>query len=484
MVMNRMKNTLFVLFGAVALCVAGSLLGRDIYRSMWRPSSVVILSTNDIHASLGNFARLATAVERCRDTVFTILVDAGDRWTGNAYVDLAEDRKPIIDLMNSINYDVATFGNHEFDCGAGLLGRAVAQAEFNVVCANMTSHTEALPTPAKGTTIASPEGVRFDFVGVVTNYNNGHPDGDEASFEGLSFEDPQQAAVRQARAMRGDVRVLLSHMGDDKDMELAARTPIFNLIIGGHTHRQLDTLVGRTTIGQTGRKLKNVGVTRISFKGCRVASIEYENLPLADYEEDAEVKEHIAQIEKNPILKRKAGTLATTLDHTGLAHLQTMVVAEATGADVGLYHYGGVRLESLESGVVTIKDLFDNEPFFTQVVTATMSAEQLRRMIVAKYNDTKNPKEAHRIDIFATTPYDIIVDGADCALDVRFHALKEGVKYKVAMPDYMAENYPAIECDDMTRTPLKVYDLGLDYFARHSPVSVSNTPLQRVVKQK
>lgn len=482
--MNRIKNTLFVLFGVVALGVASLLLGRDIYKSMWRPSSVVILSTNDMHASLGNFARLATAVECCRDTVFTILVDAGDRWTGNAYVDLAEDRRPIIELMNSVGYNVATFGNHEFDSGAGMLGRAMALADFDIVCANMTSHTDEMPTPEGGTTIVSPEGVKFDFVGAVTNYNNGHPDGDEASFKGLSFEDPQLAAVRQARDMRGNVKVLLSHMGDDKDMELAARTPIFNLIIGGHTHRLLDTLVRRTTIGQTGRKLKYVGATRIAFKGCRVASIEYENIPLANYEEDAEVKQQIAQIEQNPILKRKAGTLATTLDHTGLAQLQATVVAEATGADIGLYHYGGVRLERLESGVVTIKDLFDNEPFFTQVTTATMSTEQLRRMIITKYNDTKNPKEAHRVDIFASTPYDIVVDDADQAVDVRFHALKEGTKYKVAMADYMAENYPAIECEDKVRTPLKVYDLDLDYFARHSPVSVSNTPLQRVVKQK
>ena len=49
-----------------------------------RIREVVILSTNDMHASISNFPRLATAVAQCRDTVATILVDAGDRWTGNA----------------------------------------------------------------------------------------------------------------------------------------------------------------------------------------------------------------------------------------------------------------------------------------------------------------------------------------------------------------------------------------------------------------
>ncbi len=481
--MNRAKNIFFTLFVAVAVCAAVVLLVRDIHKTMWQPSEVVILSTNDIHASLDNFARLATAVKQCRDTVFTVVVDAGDRWTGNAYVDLAESRRPIIDLMNEVGYSVATLGNHEFDCGAEMLGKALSIARFDVVCANMKSRTESLATPKGGVTIVSPEGVKFDIVGVVTNYNNGHPDGDEASFEGLDFVDPQKAAIEQARSMRGDVKVLLSHMGDDKDMELAAKTPMYNVIIGGHTHRVLDTVVRRTVIGQTGRKLRRVGATRIRLNGCRVASVEYENIELAGYAEDEHVKQLIADIEANPTLKRPAGTLASTLDHTGLANLQTRVVAEATGADIGLYHYGGVRLDNLASGTVTIKQLFDNEPFFTQVATATMTAEQLRRMIIAKYNDTQNPKEAHRIDIFASTPYDIVVDNEDCALDVRFAELREGVKYRVAMADYMAENYPAIECEDMVCTPLRVYNLDVDYFKRHSPVSVSNVPLQRVVRR-
>lgn len=50
-----------------------------------RERVVVILSTNDMHAKIERFARLAAAVERCRDTVSdVVLADAGDRWTGNA----------------------------------------------------------------------------------------------------------------------------------------------------------------------------------------------------------------------------------------------------------------------------------------------------------------------------------------------------------------------------------------------------------------
>ena len=86
---------------------------------------VVIVSTNDIHSSIDNFPRLATLVEELRaaegaDRV--LLVDAGDRWTGNPFVDLASPPLyPIVELMNELGYDVATLGNHEFDWGQRLL---------------------------------------------------------------------------------------------------------------------------------------------------------------------------------------------------------------------------------------------------------------------------------------------------------------------------------------------------------------------------
>ena len=130
------------LFGALLLFVLAACSPRM--------ETVVILSTNDIHAHIEKFPQLAEAVKKCRDTVKNvILVDAGDRWTGNVYCDrAAEPRRPIIDLMNRLRYDVATFGNHEFDAGQAFLGVRTAQCRFPVVCANIVSDTATFPQPA------------------------------------------------------------------------------------------------------------------------------------------------------------------------------------------------------------------------------------------------------------------------------------------------------------------------------------------------
>ena len=451
----------------------------------YRKSEFVILSTNDMHASLDNVARLATAVKECRDTVFTIVVDAGDRWTGNAYVDLAEGRLPIIRLMNAVGYDVATLGNHDFDAGQRVLDEAIDEADFEVVCANMQSTSELLEDVECNERIVTPEGIAVDFVGVVTSYANGHPDGNDINFEGLQFENPQMVAERECKALKGDVKVLLSHMGHDRDMELAARFGGYDVIIGGHTHQVLDTLVNGSIIGQTGRKLKNIGVTKVQMRGSRVVNIEYENIPLKNYDKSAEVERVVEEIEANPALKEVVGSMAQSVSHIGLCNLQTKIIKEATGADIGIYHRGGVRIiEGLPAGDVTIKTLFDNEPFFSQVHTCKMTPAQLRKLIVEKYNDTVNAKESHCIDLYATTPYTIIVDENDRAYDVQFPRLKEGEKYRVAIADYVARNYAHFECENEVRTPLLVFDLDRAYFEKNSPVSISNKPLQKVVVRK
>ena len=113
-----MKKALCLIIAAVIVAAAYMAWVRYVSER-----SIVIISTTDVHAKVENFPRLATAIARCRDTVATIVADAGDRWTGNAYVDMArEPRRPVIDMMNAMGYDVATLGNHEFDDGQAFLG--------------------------------------------------------------------------------------------------------------------------------------------------------------------------------------------------------------------------------------------------------------------------------------------------------------------------------------------------------------------------
>jgi 5'-nucleotidase len=253
------------------------------------------------------------------------------------------------------------------------------------------------------------------------------------------------------------------------------------VIIGDHTHERVDTLINNTTIGQTYCRLENVGATTIRMKGNKIVSIEYRNIPLAQYDEDAQTKDLVRQIENDPILGATVGTLAADVtSRAGFAQLIIDAIVEGADAEIGFYHYGGIRLFNHKAGNVMLATVYNLEPFESKIHTITMTPAQMRRMIIAKFNDKGNAKESHRVDLFSNTPYTIVTDNSSEAVDVRFPKLKEGRKYRVAMGDYIGKKYPSIEGENHSLCDILITDLIFKRFKEHSPLLLDNTQHQNI----
>ena len=117
---------------------------------------VVLVATTDVHgratawdyladgAAPGGLTRVATLVDslRRRHPGQVVVLDAGDLLQGNpfaAYHGRAprQGPNPIVEAMNLVGYDAATPGNHDFDWGVPELERALADAAFPYVSANV-----------------------------------------------------------------------------------------------------------------------------------------------------------------------------------------------------------------------------------------------------------------------------------------------------------------------------------------------------------
>ncbi len=449
-----------------------------------RERTLVILSTNDMHAKIQRIPQLAAAVAACRDTAEVVLVDAGDRWTGNAYVDMAPmSGLPIIALMNRLGYDVATLGNHEFDRGQVHLGKIIDTATFQTVCANVMSDTCTFPQ-LPPYTIIERNGIWIGVVGVVTNYEgHGYPAGNAESYRGLTFPDPQEAAIAVAAELRPrvDLLVLLSHMGDKRDRELLARTSDYDLLIGGHTHAVIDTLLHGTTMTQTGKDLRNVGVAAVRFKGRKIVSVATRIVSLSDYVDDPDFAGEVARYYADETLNRPVGHFAHTTDKKGLARWMASSIARDADAEIGLYHIGGVRLDSIPAGGVGTATIYNLEPFDSRVAVARMTPADMRRMIIAKYNDPINTKEAHRVDIVASTSYTIVTDASDNAVDVRFPTLRENRLYRVALSDYIFKNYKELHYAEGRVSDRRVTEVLFDALHATPMLQLDNAPLQHVI---
>ncbi|TXC89331.1 bifunctional 2',3'-cyclic-nucleotide 2'-phosphodiesterase/3'-nucleotidase [Metabacillus litoralis] len=123
------------------------------------PVKLRIMETTDLHANMVNFdyyslkednsvgfAKTATLIKQARKEVDnSLLFDNGDLLQGNPLGDYiakvkqwgATDTNQIYDAMNLLNYDLATYGNHEFNYGLSFLEKSIKSANFEYVNSNI-----------------------------------------------------------------------------------------------------------------------------------------------------------------------------------------------------------------------------------------------------------------------------------------------------------------------------------------------------------
>ena len=265
------------------------------------PVTFTVLHTNDFHGNLEfnsgastsnpGMARLAKVVNDIRTSVGdanVLLVDAGDEMQGSLLSNLQKG-EPTIAVYNAMGYDVATFGNHEFDWGQSTLIDRTTQAAFPYVSANIVSGpctgwtSPSFATPYVIQTVGTaPNTVKVGFIGVTTTET---PTITIASAtDGLCFKDPAESILHYYDEVKAasDVVVVLSHLGYIDggygyglpvygDQTLAqklidAGKPV-SLIIGGHSHTNLTAATvigGKTTVAQAYYAARAVGRANIT----------------------------------------------------------------------------------------------------------------------------------------------------------------------------------------------------------------------------
>ena len=221
----------------VILALALSLVPVSLPVQAASPIAFTILHTNDFHGQLEpsgsnpGMARVANTVNNVRAAVGAdnvLLVDAGDEMQGSLLSNLWHG-EPVIAVYKAMGYDVATFGNHEFDWGqTNLIGRTTQAGtppdDYPYVTANIVAGScdatnwtpPAFATPYVIKTVGvAPNTVKVAFIGVTTTET---PIITVASATaGLCFKDPLESITHYYDAVRAagaNAMVVLSHNGN------------------------------------------------------------------------------------------------------------------------------------------------------------------------------------------------------------------------------------------------------------------------------
>lgn len=415
--------------------------------------SLYIISTNDMHASIEAMPRLATLVKEYEALGEVVVVDSGDRVTGNAYVD--DDHRPgvpMIELMNEIGYDVVTLGNHEFDKGRDVLNQMVEASDFRWVCANMCDKKG--DNKIKPYTTLDVAGIKLGIVGVVDTDFGGRPMGGDSSYTDFSFSDDRTTAYEVCRevAPNHDYTILLSHMGYEGDKRLAEMEPACNWIAGGHSHDVVGEDIGTVHLSQNRKDIRYATIAHLRAKGGEVLSVEFEQVELKDYEEDSGTRAIVEYIKSfDPTLNSVVTHATARANKDGIANftvdaLMAYPYADGFEPEIAIYHYGGVRLTEIAEGKVKRVDILNNDPFVSTIYIGEMTLAEIRQFILDKYNNgtaERPDKESHYAYFRANVPYEIVLgnepEAAPDAVDIRFDI--EERTYRVALCNYIAENY-------------------------------------------
>lgn len=274
-----MKKLLsLVLALAMALCMIVPAVAEEAAGPL--SGKLVILHTNDVHGrAVGDdesfgYARIAALKKNLQaQGADVLLFDAGDYSQGTPLVNLGYGKNAVT-FMNAAGYDAATIGNHEFDWGTDNLQQNLENAQFAVLCANLTRTSDSSLVFQANKIFETVVG-KVGVFGLDTpeTMTKAHPD----KVKGVSFSMADalyadaQAQVDELKEAGCDLIVCLAHLGDadesttNRSIDVLANVTGINLLIDGHSHTTInggemdgDTL--RTSTGEYGHAIGYVMV--------------------------------------------------------------------------------------------------------------------------------------------------------------------------------------------------------------------------------
>jgi 2',3'-cyclic-nucleotide 2'-phosphodiesterase (5'-nucleotidase family) len=369
---------------------------------------LTILHVNDLHGRIlpsldrtvrgdepvGGAAYLACMVERerTRNPGGTLLLSAGDMFQGTPVSDLFRGR-PVLEVMNRLGFDAMALGNHEFDWGRQVLAGIIKGARFPVLSANIVDRRGRYLPGVKPYVTVERKGIKIALIGLTTPETPYATKGENV--RGLSFLDPLRVLPRLLREVRRQgarVTLVLSHLGLDRDRELAAGVAGIDVIVGGHSHTKVadPIVVGRTRIVQAGAHGLYLGVLELSIDertGRVVGATGTGELRLVSAGPADEFDPEIARIaatyrEKiKARLERVVGETTEELTRhpqgeSNLGDLITDAMRASAHAEIAIHNSGGIRAD-IPAGRITMEQVYTALPFDDALVTMDLSGEAL-----------------------------------------------------------------------------------------------------------
>ena len=436
-----------------------------------KETEIVILSVNDMHANIDMFPKFATMVDSLR-VVYPdmLLFSAGDNRTGNPVNDQYDPvNYPMIELMNRTGFDLCAVGNHEWDANIDNLRNDIGRAKFPFLCANLVA-PPSVNLDIKPFVAMEHQGVKMAVVGMIEVRHDGIPGTHPDRIKEVSFKRPD-VVLPDYKYLRkeNDVVILLSHCGFEDDMELAQANPWLDAIIGGHSHTLIEkpSKTNGVLITQSGSHLKYATLVKLKVKDHKVIGKEAVVLDVNKvHKEKAEIKKLVNEFNDAPALNEPIAVAKSKFETPEeLGCMMTDAIREISGADFAFQNTGGVRVNHLKKGPITVKDVYSIDPFNNDVVVFEMTGAQVKKYILNSYR-----KNGGYPSFVSGMTYSVDADGRTVWIEMEGENFSTKKVYKVAMNSYMASTVIIESEDDGRSMFMTSEEMMIEFLRKHKEV--------------
>ncbi len=387
--------------------------------------SFTLLQLNDVYeissiqgGNFGGMARVETIhKELLKENENTMLVMAGDflnpSLLGGMKLNGVKIRgKQMIEVMNAMNFDLAAFGNHEFDLSKKDLQARMDESNFPWISSNIFNRTKdsiklfyqeinGLKTPIKGSfikEISDKDGTQLK-IGFISVCIPSNPK------DYVLYKEMFSSIKKEYEIIKNEVDVVigLTHVKIEHDREIARLLPNIPLIMGGHEHDHKNEMIGNVKITKADANAKTAYIHTINFnKKTKETSIS-SLLKTIDTSivDDKKVKlvvdkwvevmnSQISKIVENPYeiiyhtkipLEGRDIPIRSKQTNLGQMIAASMAYSYNNEVDCSIVNGGSIRIDDQLVGDINSVDAFRVLPFGGAVLKVKMKGSLLNKVL-------------------------------------------------------------------------------------------------------
>lgn len=312
---------------------------------------LTILHTNDIHSNYENFSKIVTQIEEIKDNN-TIVLDAGDFADFKRLELQGTDGLAAMELLEHAGYDALAIGNNETHPGIDILRYMAASTKVPILNCNLLNIDHTSIEDVRKSIIIYKGGLRILILAAAPDL------GPFTELLGFSIKDYLESIQSEINANKDnyDVCILLSHLGMDKDKEIAAKVEGLNIIIGGHFHILMERpeIENEKIIFTSGAFGEHLGKLVVEINNRTVELIEGSNIDVRSCDESREIqdiikKNKVKAIDKlsEPILRIERDLWHDVVEENPITNLLADALRDIFQCDMGIINsgvlHGGIR---------------------------------------------------------------------------------------------------------------------------------------------